>query len=81
MIAIISVIVVWLFAQLGIVIGPQGFFDALVALVVAALVLILAGKFLPGLTVDGFVGAIIAAISIGVIYWLIDLILRPLGLF
>jgi uncharacterized membrane protein YvlD (DUF360 family) len=31
-------------------------------------------KFVPGMTVKGFKGAVIAAIGIGVVYWVLGLI-------
>lgn len=43
--------------------------------VIAALVVYIAGKMLKGMTTEGFSGAIIAAIAIAVVYWLINLIL------
>lgn len=73
-IAIVAWLVNWLLAQLGISIGG-GWFGALVSLVVAALVLMVADKFVPGMKVHGFVGALVAAIAIAVVAWLIGLLL------
>jgi uncharacterized membrane protein YvlD (DUF360 family) len=57
-------------------IGPgvnyPNWFGALVALVVAAAVLLVSGRFVKGMKVNGFAGAIIAAISYGVIVWLLQ---------
>ena len=50
-----------------------GFWNTLGAILVAAVVLVLSGRFVPGLKVNGFVGAIVAAIAIGVVYWIIGL--------
>lgn len=48
-----------------------GFWAALINLVVAAVVLMISDKFLPGMEVKGFGGAIIAALGIGVVGWLV----------
>ena len=42
-----------------------------VNLIIAALVLMLAGNFVSGLRVKGFLGALIAAIAIGLVGWLL----------
>jgi putative membrane protein len=52
---------------------------AIVGLVVAAVVLLLADKFIPGMQVKGFGGAIIAAIAIGVVNWLIVWVMSLFG--
>ena len=69
-IAIINALVVWLFGLLGIVIGG-GLLGAVLQLVIAAIVLMLAGNFVSGLRVKGFTGALIAALAIAAIGWLI----------
>jgi putative membrane protein len=57
-------------------IGPDvnypNWFGAVVALVVAAVVLLVSGRFVKGVNVHGFAGAIVAAISYGVIVWLLE---------
>jgi putative membrane protein len=78
-IAIVGAIVVWLLGLLGITLGG-GFLGALAYLVVAAVVLLLAARFVPGLTVKGFVGAIVAAIGIGVVYWILAWLLGLIGI-
>lgn len=78
MIAIVSAVVLWLLGLIGINVGGAGFWGALVSLVVSAIVLLVSGRFVSGLVVDGFVGAIVAAIAIGVVVWLVDWVL---GLF
>lgn len=47
----------------------------IVRFVVSALVLMLVGYLLPGITVSGFVGALIAAIVIAILGYLVELIL------
>jgi uncharacterized membrane protein YvlD (DUF360 family) len=48
------------------------FIGAVIHLVIAALVLMFAGNMVKGLKVKGFVPALIAAIAIGVVSWLIN---------
>ena len=57
-----------------------GFWAALINLVVAAVVLMISDKFLPGMEVKGFGGAIIAALGIGVVGWLVTWGLSLLGI-
>ena len=64
--------------QLGISAGG-GLVGAIIHLIVAALVLMLAGDLVRGLRVKGFSGALIAAIAIGVVGWLVSLVLVALG--
>jgi uncharacterized membrane protein YvlD (DUF360 family) len=47
---------------------------------VAAIVLLLADKFVPGMQVKGFVGAIVAAIAMAVVYWLLAWLLGLFGI-
>jgi putative membrane protein len=69
-IAVINAVVVWLLGVLGVTISG-GWLGALINLVIAAIVLLLAGKFVKGLVVKGFLGAVIAAVAIGAVAWLI----------
>jgi putative membrane protein len=78
-IAVVANLINWLLGVLGITIGG-GFLGALVHLVIAAVVLIIAGNIVPGMRVKGFVGALVAAIAIGVVGWLIGLVVGALGL-
>ena len=73
-IAIVAWLVNCLLGAVGINIGG-GWFGALVSLVVAAVVLLIADRFVPGMKVNGFVGALVAAIAIAVVAWLIGLLL------
>ena len=70
-ISIVSAIITWLIGLIGIQVGNPGLIGALVTLVVAAVVLLVSDRFVKGMKVNGFVGAIIAAISYGVITWLL----------
>lgn len=78
-IAVVAGLVNWLLGLVGITIGG-GFLGAIVHLVIAAAVLMISGSIVPGMRVKGFVGALIAAIAIGVVGWLISLVVGALGL-
>lgn len=78
-IAIVGGVIYWLLGVLGITIGG-GWLGALINLIIAAVVLLLSDRFVKGMKVNGFVGAIIAAIGIGVVTWLINWLLGVLGL-
>lgn len=69
-IAVASSLIIWLLGALGLSLG--GFIGAVIHLIIAALVLMLAGNFVKGLKVKGFVPALIAAVAIGVVSWFID---------
>ncbi len=69
-IAVVSWVVVWLLGVLGITIG-SGWLGALVNLIVAAVVLMIAGGFVKGLVVKGFLGALVAAVAIAVVSWIL----------
>lgn len=77
-IAIVSAIATWLLNLLGI--GGGGWLGAIISLVVSALVLLVSDRFVPGMRVNGFVGAIVAAIAIGVVTWLLVWLLGLLGI-
>jgi putative membrane protein len=70
-ISIVAGLVTWLIGLIGIQVGNPGLIGALVSLVVSAVVLLISGSFVKGMKVNGFGGAIIAAISYGVIAWLL----------
>jgi putative membrane protein len=78
-IAVVGAVALWLLGLLGITFGG-GFLGVIVFLVVAALVLMFSDRFVSGMKVNGFTGAIIAAIAIAVVYWLLSLLLGMLGL-
>lgn len=79
-IGLITGVIVWLLGLLGITLGGTGLLAGIVAVLVAAVVLLISDRFVPGMKVKGFAGAIIAAIAIGVINWLILWVLGLLGL-
>jgi putative membrane protein len=57
--------------------GITGFVERLI---ISAVVLMASDKLLPGLRVHGFKGAIIAALAIAVILWVLELFLRAGGI-
>jgi putative membrane protein len=69
-IAIVGAIVIWLLGSLGISAGT-GILGAIVYLIVAAVVIKFSGRFVPGMQVSGFTGAIVAAIAIGIVSWIL----------
>jgi len=78
-IALVTAVVVWLLGALGITIGG-GFLGTIVLLIVAAVVLMISDRFVPGMSVKGFTGAIIAAIAMAVVYWLLVWVLGLIGI-
>ena len=78
-IAIVGGLIYWLLGLLGITIGGD-WLGAIINLIIAAVVLLTAGRMLKGLKVNGFVGALVAAIAIGVVTWLISLFLGLIGI-
>ena len=77
-ITIVAGVINWLLRTIGINVGNANWLGALISLVVAAVVLLISDRFVKGMKVNGFVGAIIAAISYGVIAWLLQWVI---GLF
>jgi len=78
-IAVVGAVILWLLGLLGITIGG-GLLGAIVLLIIAAVVLMLSDKFVPGMEVKGFKGAIIAAIAIAVVSWIISWLLGLLNI-
>jgi putative membrane protein len=78
-IAVVTAIIAWLLGLLGISVGG-GILGAIVALIIAAVVLLLSDRFVPGMEVKGFTGAIIAAIAIAVVGWIVLWLLSLIGI-
>ena len=78
-IAVVGAVVNWLLGALGISIGG-GLLGTIVYLVVAAVVLMISDRFVSGMRVNGFGGAIVAAIGIAVVYWILVWLLGLLGI-
>jgi uncharacterized membrane protein YvlD (DUF360 family) len=73
-----SVMHLVLFVFLRLTIGG-GLLGLIVLLIIAAVILMISDRFLPGFEVHGFTGAIIAAIAIAVVSWLVNWLLGLLG--
>jgi putative membrane protein len=73
-IAVVSWLITWLLSVLNITIGG-GWLGALIHLVVAAVVLLIGDRFVPGMRVKGFVGALVAALALAVVAWLVAMVL------
>jgi putative membrane protein len=78
-ISVVTAVIVWLLGLLGITAGA-GILGAILGLIIAAVVLLLADRFVPGMQVKGFTGAIIAAIAIAVVSWIVLWLLGLLGI-
>lgn len=78
-IAVVGAVVLWLLGLFGLTIGG-GFIGTLVYLVVAAIILMISDKFVSGMKVNGFMGAVVAAIAIAVVYWLVSWLLGLVGI-
>jgi putative membrane protein len=78
-IAILGTVARYVLAAIGVpnLGGIAGFVERLI---ISAGVLMASDKLLPGLEVRGFRGAIIAALAIGVVLWLVGLFLRAMGI-
>ena len=77
--AVVAGLINWLLGALGITIGG-GILGAIIHLLIAAVVLMISGSIVPGMRVKGFGGALVAAIAIAVVGWLVGLIVSALGL-
>jgi putative membrane protein len=78
-IALVAGVLGWVFSLFGLTLGT-GLLAALINLVVAAIVLIISDKFLSGMEVHGFMGAIVAAIAIGAVGWGVTWLLSLFGI-
>jgi putative membrane protein len=78
-IALVAGVFNWALSSLGIAIGG-GMVGAIITLIIAAVVLLISGVFVPGMSVKGFSGALIAAIAISIVSWLINWMLSFVGL-
>ncbi len=80
-IALVTAVVAWLLGLFGIDLSmAAGLIGGIIALIVAALVLMFSDRFISGMTVNGFGGAIIGAIAIAVVGWLLNWVLGLLGI-
>ena len=70
-IAVVGSLVMFFLGLFNITIGGA-LFGAIVFLIVAAVILILAAKVIPGFEISGFGGAVISAVAMGVVFWLLE---------
>lgn len=77
-ITVVSGVITWLLGLIGIGVGGPGLLGAIVTLVVAAVVLMVSASFVKGMKVNGFGGAVVAALAYSVIAWLLQWVI---GLF
>jgi putative membrane protein len=78
-IAVLTTMISFLLASVLVTTGISlGIWSGIVGLIVAVVVLLLSDKILPSLKVSGFVGAVAAAVTIGVVNLLIGLVLVSL---
>ncbi len=77
-IAIVGGIIAWLLSFGFTVSGA--WLSAIINLIVAAVVILISARFVKGMKVNGFVGAIVAAIGIGVVTWVINWFLGLIGI-
>jgi len=75
----VSYILIWLLGLLGITIAG-GLLGAIIHLIIAAVVLMISDRFISGLKVHGFGGALVAALAIAVVAWLITWLVGLIGI-
>jgi putative membrane protein len=78
-IAIVSGVIAWLLGLVGLTLGA-GLVGGIVTLIVSAIVLLISGSFVPGMQVKGFIGAIVAAVAIAIVSWIVYWLLSLVGL-
>jgi putative membrane protein len=78
-IAIVGTIVLWLLGLVGLTVGG-GLLGAIIYIIVAAIILMISDRFVPGMKVNGFTGAVVAAIAIGVVAWIVTWVLGLVGI-
>ena len=76
---VVAIAIGYVLAAMGVP-NPGGIVGFVARLIVAAVLLMIADKLLSGLTVHNFKGAIIAALAISVISWILGLFLAAMGI-
>ena len=71
-ISVVSGLIHGLLGFVGLELVNTNFFGAILSLAVAALVLLISDRFVKGMIVSGFVGAMIAAVSYGAVAWVLQ---------
>jgi putative membrane protein len=69
----------WLLSLFGLTVGG-GLIGAIIYIIVAAIILMISDRFVPGMSVKGFSGAIVAAVAIGVVSWVLAALLGVFGI-
>jgi uncharacterized membrane protein YvlD (DUF360 family) len=77
-IALAGGVISWLLDCLKLSI-PKGLLRFVVNVLLGAVVLFIGANLIPGLTVNGFAGALFAALAIGVMSWLLSIPLRRIN--
>ena len=77
-IALVGGVITWLMSLREIKIGNE-IVRFIINALMGAVVLLICARFIPGLTVDGFAGALLAAVAIGAISWLLSLPLKRIN--
>ena len=77
-IALVGGMITWLMSLREIKIGSE-IVRFIINAFMGAVVLLICARFIPGLTVDGFAGALLASIAIGAISWLLSLPLKRIN--
>ncbi len=78
-IAVVSWAITLLLGLLGITIGG-GILGLIILLIIAAVVLLISDRFVSGMEVHGFTGAIVAAIAIAIVSGIVGWLLGLLGI-
>ncbi len=77
-IAVVGGVISWLLSLVNLKLGA-GILGAVLNILLGAVVLVIGGKFIPGLTVDGWGGALLASVAIYAISWLLSLGLKQMN--
>ncbi|MFN8483094.1 MAG: phage holin family protein [Anaerolineae bacterium] len=78
-IAVVASVVYWFLSLFSVSLGT-GLLGAIIYIIIAAVVLMISDRFVPGMQVAGFAGAIAAAIAIGIVYWIVLWFLSLFGM-
>jgi putative membrane protein len=77
-ISLVSSVVVWLLSTVGLLPANTGLIGPILNLLISAGILMIADRFIAGMKVNGFGGAIIAALGFGIISALAGLLVATL---
>ncbi|RPJ49775.1 MAG: hypothetical protein EHM21_06325 [Chloroflexi bacterium] len=78
-ISIVGTIIWWLLGLIGLSLGG-GLIGAIIYIIIAAIVIRISDRFVPGMQTQGFTGAVVAAIAIGVVGWIVTWLLGLFGI-